>query len=255
MPGTHHVGAPGAEVLNPAGADAGVVEVDPVVGERLLVVDHERDQAQRAVAQAFRGLDDLLRRSGVEDQHELAERDARQHGVDRHFDRPPVVLHRHSDDGVVVVVDRQGAVMAMNGDAAVGHAGLERLPHLPGSEARVVELLDQRRRLPTSQVQRREQGLPEREVLDPLHSPLGVDLRAGHAPHLLRVRAEEHVVDAVAEVDGGEVLERLDLVAGRREAAAEIRQRTQGRFEEAQPGYDVTRLERVREVLAVVVDA
>ena len=100
LPGTHHVGAPRAEVLNPAGADAGVVEVDPVVGERLLVVDHERDQAQGAVAQAFGSLDDLLRRSGVEDQHELAERDARQHGVDRHLYRPPVVLHRHSDDGL-----------------------------------------------------------------------------------------------------------------------------------------------------------
>ena len=49
-----HPRAPGAVVLDPADADARLVDVDPVVGEQVLAVDHERDGQEVAVAQALR---------------------------------------------------------------------------------------------------------------------------------------------------------------------------------------------------------
>ena len=69
-----------------------VVEVDPVVRERLVVVDHERDEAERAVPKPLRRLQDLVGGARVEAQHEVAQRDAREHGVDGGSSRPPVVL-------------------------------------------------------------------------------------------------------------------------------------------------------------------
>ena len=47
-----HPRAPGAEVLDPADADARVVDVDPRVREQVLAVDDQRDGEEVAVAQA-----------------------------------------------------------------------------------------------------------------------------------------------------------------------------------------------------------
>ena len=68
------------------------------------------------------------------------------------------------------------------------------------------------------------------------------------------VRGEERVVEAAAEVHGDEVLERLDVVPDRRQLAARVRERAQRRLDDAEPDDDVRGLERIREVLAVVVD-
>src|SRR5262249_10299634 len=80
-----------------------------------------------------------------------------------------VTLDGHRADDVMLVVDRRHVMVELHRDAALLHPGAERLPHLPRAEPRVVELLDQRRRLRAAQMQRGEQRLPEREVLDPLH--------------------------------------------------------------------------------------
>ena len=46
---------------------AGLVDVDPVVGEQVLVLDHQRDGEEVAVAQAPRGVADIDRRLGLGD--------------------------------------------------------------------------------------------------------------------------------------------------------------------------------------------
>src|SRR5207248_8439905 len=110
-PGPHHARAPGAEVLHSPRPRARVVEVDPVVREGRLVVDDERDQAELAVAQTPGGGDDLGRRRRVEGEDQLAERDARQYGVDRQLE---LALVRPDDDALdparAVVRDRGAAV-------------------------------------------------------------------------------------------------------------------------------------------------
>ncbi len=49
-----------------------------------------------------------------------------------HVDRPPVVLHRDADDDVVVVVDRQRAVVAVDRNATVRDACLKASHICPG---------------------------------------------------------------------------------------------------------------------------
>ena len=86
--------APGAEVLDAAGTCPGIVDVDPVVRERLRLGRHQRDQAEVAVAQPARRVDDVGRRRRVEREDEVGERDARQHAVDGMLRLLPVRARR-----------------------------------------------------------------------------------------------------------------------------------------------------------------
>ena len=102
--GTGHAGAPGAEVLHAPGAGAGIVEVDPVVRERLGIRRDQADDEQVAVPQAPGGGDDVVGRQRVEREDELRQRDAGDDPVDREHLRPtvrPVHLDR-GDAGLVV---------------------------------------------------------------------------------------------------------------------------------------------------------
>ena len=57
MPGVrHHRRAPVVEVLDAADLHARRVDVDPVVGEQLLALEHQRDDEEVAVAQPLGGL-------------------------------------------------------------------------------------------------------------------------------------------------------------------------------------------------------
>ena len=96
----------------------------------------------------------------------------------------------------------------------------------------------------------------KREVLDPLRRPLGVDLRARDAPHLLRVRAEEGVVEALAEVLR-RPSPRTSRPRGARATCGCREYESAHSADSTRPSRadDVLRLQRVREVLAVVVDA
>ena len=184
----HHVGAPGAEVLDAAGARARVVDVDPVVGERLRLVGHQRDEAEVAVAQLLGGLADGRRGRGIEAQDQIAERDGRQHAVDRSCSvRSPFDPTDDALDALAVTVPTADDALAQ----LHRHAELldplgEALPHLPRAEPRVPELLDQRRRRLAVEPEDREHPPAEREVLDPLRRPLRADLGAG-IPHTFSV--------------------------------------------------------------------
>src|SRR5206468_1482605 len=84
--------------------------------------------------------------------------------------------------------------------------------------------------------------------------PLGLDLAAGDAPDLLGVRAEERVIETLAEVRRHPVLEARRL-RGRAQSAPEVGERAAGGLDGAEAAEDVLRDERVREELALVVDA
>ena len=153
------------------------------------------------------------------------------------------------------MLNRRHSVVELHFDATLLRTRAKRLPHLARPETRVLKLLDQRRRSGTRQVQRREQRASKREVLDPLHRPLGVDLRAGNPPHLLRVGAEERVVQASAEVRRHPVLEAVHSLPVPVQLASEVGERAENRLEQAETCDDIARLKRIGVVLPLVVDA
>ena len=82
-----------------------------------------------------------------------------------------------------------------------------------------------------------------------------MDLGAGNPPHLLRVGAEERVVEASTEVRRHPVLEAVHSLPVPVQLASEVGERAESRLEQAETCDDVARLERVGVVLALVVDA
>ena len=64
-------------------------------------------------------------------------------------------------------------------------------------------------------------GLGNREALDALAAPVGADLAAGHAPHLLGVVAEERTVQFHAKAVDHEVFKAFFL-AGRQQLHLEV---------------------------------
>src|SRR3712207_505928 len=92
-------------------------------------------------------------------------------------------------------------------------------PHLPGTVLRVEEARDQARlalllrlfELAAQEIaQRVRDRALERESLHPLRSPVGPNLSALHPPHLLRVVAEEGLVEPLAEAVDEEGVERSE---------------------------------------------
>ena len=86
--------------------DVGLVDVDPVVGEQVLAVEHERDGQEVAVAQALGGLDDALRGRRVGDADRRAQRQRRDDG--RGLD--DLVGRVDGDDAAVLELDRVAGV-------------------------------------------------------------------------------------------------------------------------------------------------
>src|SRR5438874_4869958 len=158
---------------------------------------------------------------------------------------------RHQPVGVL---HGNAAPLQMNRDRALLSVFGERLPHLAGPEAGIVELFDQRGHVVASEAENRHDRPAQREVLDPLRCPERTDLRPGNTPHLLGVGAEERIVQPASESRGHPFLERLRVVVPM-SCRPEIRERAAHRLPQAQPCDDILRRDRIVEVLAVVVDA
>ena len=192
----HHPRAPGAEVLDPAHVHVRVVDVDPVVREEVLAVQHHGHGEEVAVAHPLRRGDHLGPRVRARHADRVSQRQRRDHG--RRLEH--LVAHVHAHAAVVLEVELGDLVVQEHLAAelldVVGH----RLPHLAGAVAGVVELRDQARDLVVLVPEERGPGgAEEREVLDPLGGPVGADLGRGHAPDLLRVGLEELVEEPAAE--------------------------------------------------------
>jgi hypothetical protein len=227
------------------------VDVDPVVREQVLAVDHERHGQEVAVAQALRGALDDARRGGAGE----ADRRAQGQGGDHlaGLDALAAGLERH-DAAVADLELRDRRVephLAAVGDDLVGH----RLPHLAGAEAGVVELVDER--LDLVALVAHEGGLggrPERQALDPLRGPLGADLGGRDAPDLLGVGLEEEVEQPLAEAVRDPLLEVLLAPLGLHERP-QVREAGAHELDGAELLDHVRAAERVVEELAVPVDA
>ena len=193
----HHPRAPGAEVLDPPDVHVRVVDVDPVVREQVLAVEHHGDREEVAVAQpACAAAITSGCGCGLGHADRVPQRQRRDHR--RRLEH--LVAHVHAHAAVAVELELRDPVVEQHLAAelldVVGH----RLPHLAGAVARVVELRDQARDLVVPVAEERGPGgAEERQVLDPLGGPVGADLGRGHAPDLLGVRLEELVEEAAAE--------------------------------------------------------
>ena len=191
-----HPRAPGAEVLDAADVHVRVVDVDPVVREQVLPVQHHGNGEEVPVAQAAGGGHDLGRgcgsamptvfRSGSDEITAEA--------------RNQAVAHVHTGAAVTGELELRGAVVQQHLAAELLDVHGHLLPHLARAVAGVVELRDQAGDLVAAVAEESAPGGPEeREVLDALRGPVGTDLGRGHAPDLLGVRLEELVEQIAAE--------------------------------------------------------
>src|SRR5262249_61761901 len=89
---------------------------------------------------------------------------------------------------------------------------------------------------------------------DPLYGPLGPQLGAGHAPHLLRVCLEEDAEEPAAEAVSHPLLERQLARVGQ-DLPAQVAGEDEHRLPEPQLAQRVRESQRVREEPPIVVDA
>ena len=126
----HHRRAPVVEVLNAADLDPGSVNVDPVVREQLVLLQHERDSQKVAIPQAFGRFVDRRGHAGGHRTHQAANRHRRDEvlGLER-----PIAgrgLGGHRRDAAVPDVKAVDVVVEQHLMAALDDAIAAQLPHL-----------------------------------------------------------------------------------------------------------------------------
>ena len=135
----HHLGRPGAEVLDAANLDAGLVDVDPVVGEQIGLVDDQRHGEEVAITQVLGGR--LAGRQWADARHQLADR-RRGDDVARR-ERLPLPLGRDDADGphAEPLIPAQALEPRAHVDAAAAllDLGRRRVPHHAGALAGILE--------------------------------------------------------------------------------------------------------------------
>ncbi len=269
-----HVRAPVVEDLHPAHQHVGLLDVDPVVADQLgppagpaldfELIHQEPHGDEVAVDEPLADPADRVRRIHGERSHQL--------------------LDRHRGEAVVGLEEVRLAGCGVDGlhgeDAASGHVDAadlqirehppshvldfpgDLLPHLPGAVLRIQELLDERG-LGTllchvawgeGPLERVQQGLGDRQALDPLGAPFGTDPGAGKPPDLLRVGLEKGVIQLAAEPIDEELLQARGVADGKEHAAGVA----QTDLQDAQPSELAqgvpTETDGVVEELALVVN-
>ncbi|GGL85472.1 hypothetical protein GCM10011594_01420 [Nakamurella endophytica] len=243
---------PRPEVLDPPDPHLRVVDVDPVVREPGGLRHHQGDGEDVAVVQRGRGIEHPLRRRRRHAGDQIAER----HGGHHVGDRDPLAPATTRTAGTTRTngtagADRDGAARpAVDADHRRVHPDLDTrvldllphpVPHHPGTEFGVVELVDQRGdRGPVAlQAERVPHRREQRQVLDPLRRPVGLDLPGVDAPHLLGVGLEERAVQPPPETRGDPALE-VALVARRVHPHRQVRDDTAHGLGEAEVAQRVS---------------
>src|SRR5690242_15203902 len=226
------------EDLQPARFDIGLLDVNPVVFNKMLIVflhlhflEKKPYRNEIAILQGITYFANVCRNGDIE--------------------RVDEFLYGHSGEKVVAIETtllargvessncnhfvstavnachtKIGNDLAAHGFDFSGHG----LPHLSGTILWIKELFDERRfclllrnifllaalQLFLDDVLNR---FLDRKTLDALLAPLCADLVARHSPHFLRVRLEERVVELASEAVDKELLQVLDVLNRHRRAA------------------------------------
>src|SRR5215207_1821203 len=272
----HHVRAPVVEHLDAADLYAAVLHVDPVVLHRrgwlgafhlhVKLLEQQPDGEEVAVHESVGDLAHLggRRRCGL--LHELLHRHRREEVVAGDARALPsrYLLDFDLGDPVAFGGDADDGVPIADLPACLRDLARDDLPHLSRAELGVEEAGDEAGLallLRLLEVARQEilhgvhDGLLEREALHALRAPVGADLVAPHPPHLLRVVAEEGLVEALAEpVDEERVEEGFVLL--RRELRLHVAEADERGVEKSQPPRHGQRdPDGIREEVALVIDA
>ncbi len=253
----HHGDAPVLVVLNAAHLDAGIVDINPRIGEDIGPVHNEADGDEIAVTKGFRRFDDILRRRRIKDEHQFLQRNGRKEM--RAFllvELAAGIGAGHVGDAGFIPVN--GLYLAIQQHfAASSHDLLRcRLPHLAGAEAGIKEITDQRlgSRRGLLAFEGADDRLAQGEPLDALGCPVGADLIARDAPDLLRVALEEHVEELLAKTVR-HPLGKGHLRQNRLQPRLGVAEQDAESLHGPELEKTVHRLERVVEKLTPVVDA
>ena len=210
----HELWRPAAEVLHPPDLHARLVDVNPVVVERERRLHDQRHGQELAILQRRGGRPRLRARGRLEAEHQLPQRRRGDHMIGGQA----LPLSRRVD-GVNLPAtgraDEPGRSAAHPDLAPLLHRPPRGgLPHHARSLPRITERADECLDLlrPILRLPLGHDGVPDRacqrQPLDPLRRPIGRDLLAAHAPHLLGVGLEKDAEQPAAELVRDPVLER-----------------------------------------------
>src|SRR4051794_3035450 len=140
---------PGTEVLDPSDLHLGRVDVDPIVREQVPLLEDQRNDEEIAVAQPGGRIAHRRRRRRDHVLDELRQRHRGNElvGAEHVAGTVMSVLDLDGTDRAVVAVDLLDALLHAHLAALFGDAVTEGFPHHSRAEPRVVELLDQARRV------------------------------------------------------------------------------------------------------------
>ncbi len=231
------------------------MDVNPVVGENVRLINNQANRQKIAVFETLRRRDDIGRRRGIEPADKLGQR------------------HRRDDVrcgdvlGLAAAIDGYAGdahAITMNGLNASFHAHFAAAPRdgfgadFPKhsrSAAGIVELLNERRDLAVLGLpDRADDGALQREVLDPLRRPLGLKFLGADAPDLFGVSLEKRPKQSTTKAIDHPLLKRVFLLV-RKNAPAAIAGHEPHALVDAQVFEGVAGLERIVEELLVVEDA
>ena len=258
---------PAPEVLHAPHLHAGVVDVDPVVFERLGGADDEGDGEEIPVLEPRCRVEDIPRRRGGERSDQLPERRRGNDmiGIDRGATPVgPGDMHPQALGGAIGE-SLHRRCPAPHQDRSPGSVDppCRLLPHHPRAEPRIAEGVDERRDLrrtiarPLFRSALRQQRVPdrpgERQSANPLRRPVGGDVPALHPPDLLGVGLEEDLEQPPAEAVADPVFERPSGVDGK-EPGVEVAGDAAGRLDRAEIGEGLTGAEGIIVEVAAVED-
>lgn len=257
--GGDHFTAPIIEVLNAAEFDGGVVDVDPVVREKVGLTNHEGDGEEVAVLKTFSGQQGFGGRGRVKGPDGFLEG----HGDDKviGFDAGGLTGGVADEDGGeagVVVFQADDFATHEEGVACGGEVSCGFFPHHARAESGVLEGVDERFDQGCAGVFFGEEGVEdgggEGESFDALGGPVGADFVAGHAPDFFGVGFKEDGEEPVSKAVGDPVGEGAFGSDGE-EPGAGVAQDAEDGGEESEALEGVEGFEGVVKEVVVVEDA
>src|SRR5438552_3229553 len=165
-----------------------------------------------------------------------------------------VVSYRKAQHPVSSPVDLHDVPIHVNLSPMGLYVISNRFPHHPGTQLRVIKLLDERLDvlLPAPKNGIHDRGA-QRQPFDALRRPFRLYLVARYPPDLFRVGLEKSPIQALPEAVADPLLKILLLRIGKEERTEKAHHDKKA-VPQAQAPYDIAQFERVMEELPVIVD-